>query len=69
MNFFSKQFQTKSQSPKGSGTLQVPKIKTPEEKALIEAKTRKLNAEAAKDRAISASVYKSTLSTPRKSHK
>lgn len=69
MKFVSQQFEPKTQSLSNHSGTQLPKIQTPEEKALMEAKTRKLNAEAAKDIAISSSVYRSALSTPRKSQK
>jgi hypothetical protein len=67
MNFVSKQFQPKTQLGSSLGSNNLPKIQTPEEKALTVAKTRKLNAEAARNEAITVSVYRSALSTPRKS--
>lgn len=67
MNFVSNQFQPKPLPSPGNGSKSLPKIQTPEEKALIQAKTRKLNAEAAKDRAIEFQIYGSSHSAPNKS--
>jgi hypothetical protein len=69
MNYKSRQFQPKPSTCSSKGLYKAPKIQTPEEKALVQAKTRKLNAEAAKDTAISVSIYRSTLPKPRKSQK